>query len=201
MGGSQKLFFTAVLSPLALGCAIVTAYWLSILWRGAWKYRELMLPVFVLAAVTSPLVVVIAVIHSGRHGMRAVVMWTAVLMAGCAAVAGGVFFAVLDNCRLSCGTRIRAVFQSPSGRQKAIWAVETCHSAARYCPAISHVLVGSVKDSAAKNALSIEADDEVTLHWESDNVLRIDAPGPARVLSHTDTVGAVRIVYRPVGFL
>ena len=199
-----KFISVALLSGLALGSATLTAYWLSILARGAWKYPELLLPICVVGLVAFLILGVIASICIQGRDKLAVLRFAAVLTAVCVMAASGVFFGVLDNCRLSCGTRIKVESKSPTGHWKAIWFTEKCASVARYCPTISHVSVVREAEhsvGAVGNAFSIDTDLGVELEWKSDDLLLIRYWPLARVLRRTDGVGAVRIEYLPFAVL
>lgn len=185
MQRTGNLAWTVVLSTVALVCATLTAYWTSVWWRGAKQYHELIAPMCVSAIVAILMLLIVAALHSGRRGRWAVARLSALLMVGCAAAASGVFFAVLDNCRLSCGTRLRAESRSPNGRTNAMLLLQSCSSVARYCPTISHVSVvgGSTSSSRiTQTVFSLGADGGVELQWKAEDQLLIRYWPLARVL-------------------
>lgn len=204
MGRTRKLICTALLLGLAIGCATLSGYLLSILWLGEWKYRELIALISgtAIAAVLSAAAA--AVIHKGRRNWRAVSWLTAMIIAGCGVAATGLFFGVLANCDLSCGTRIEAESMNPTGQWRAVLFSRNCISVARYCHPIANVSIvseGRTPIENGGNAFRVDAIGGVELVWKSDQLILIRYPDGARILRQEKTVGAVRIEYLPVGNL
>ena len=136
-----KPISVALLSILALTTATLTAYSFSILSRGEWEYRELIAPICTAGLVTLLLLGLIATVCTRGRSSRTTAGLTLLLIAACSMLTAGVFFGVLDNCRLRCGTRPKMELKSPTGRWTAVWLIESCPSTSRYCPTISHVIV------------------------------------------------------------
>ena len=127
----KKLVSTAPLSALAVGCATLTAYWTSIWWRGARGYPELIPFICVGTLASLILVLLIAVVLRKQSGNWALIRTAALLTIACVLSAAAIFVGVLDNCRLSCGTRPTAEFRSAKGNRSAILLAETCTALAR----------------------------------------------------------------------
>jgi|SRR5690242_8437795 len=204
MGRTKNLLAVALLSAAALASATLTAYWLSILARGDWKYPELILPICAAGLVALLIVGIITRICTHGRNKLAMLRLAVVLLAGCSVAASGVFFGALDNCRLSCGTHVKTQSKSPSGNWTAIYFTEKCVSVARYCPTIWHVSVVGASDHSANTmgkVFSIDNDPSVELEWKSDNLLLIRYWPAAGVLRRREGVGAVRIEFQPFPIL
>jgi hypothetical protein len=177
---------------------------LSVLSRGEWKYRELVAPTCALAAVSILSTIILAAIYWRRRGALSVVALAGVFTLVSGAVASGIFFGVLENCHLSCGTRIRARLQSPNGHATATWSVESCTSTTRACPPISLISVSEHFDhtsEAEQNVFSINTDDGVEMQWQSDYSLLIRYWPLARALDRKERIGNVRIQYQEIPVL
>jgi hypothetical protein len=147
------------------------------------------------------LLFIIAAVHEKQRGKWAIVRLSALLSAACLVAGTGIFFAVLDNCRLSCGTKLRAESSSPSRRNRAILLSEACTSFARYCPATAHVsVVSEAADSARveRTVFSLDAYEGVEFQWLSEDHLLIRYWALARILRRENRAGAVRIEYLPI---
>ena len=188
---------------MALVCATLTAYWTSIWWRGSKQYHEFIAPMCVSAIVAILVLLGVAALHRGRRGRWGFAGLSALLIIACAGAASGVFFEVLDNCRLSCETRLRAESRSPNGRTNARLLLESCSSVARYCPPISHVSVVSESTGSAitQTVFSLDADGGVEFQWKAEDQLLIRYWPWARVLRREGQVGSVRIEYLPIPVL
>jgi hypothetical protein len=201
MRWERKHIYTLLFLAFAIGCATLTGYLLSILWLGEWKYRELIAPIWVTTIAVIASAAVVAVINQKQRNLFAIAGLTAVIVAGCVVVATSLFFGILANCNLSCGTRIEAESRSPTGLWRAVRFSTNCTSIARYCRPIAHVSIvseGQAPRGNTGNAFSIDATDGVELLWKSDQLLLIRYPLGSRVLRQEKAVGAVRVEYLPV---
>ena len=147
-------------------------------------------------------IIAVAVIARGRNNSRGVLALTVLLIIGWGAAVSGVFFGVLDNCSLSCGTTIRSVTKSPTGQWTAVWFTSDCVSLARYCPPVSHLSIVKRADSVMGtkgNVLSIKGD-YLQLYWESGERLRVDYSGD-RIIRKRSSFEDVQVIYRVVGTL
>lgn len=192
-----------LLAVFAAGTSLATAYSFSILARGAWKDRELVVPICAAALATILALSFISALCTGTRHLWITAGVTVALTVACGAVTTGLFFGVLENCHLSCGTKTKAISRSPSGRWSAIWRTEDCVSATRYCPTISRVFVVPQPEQrrVSEIAFSIETDSGVELEWKSDRRLLIRYWPLSRILKRTNTVGTVRIEYQPIPIL
>jgi hypothetical protein len=100
----MKTLSTAIMSALALACATLAAYCSSILWRGAWVYRVFLAPI---SGATMAAILLLAIVAFIRRCL------TTALTVGCGLGAAAIFFAVLDNCRLSCEPTIESRMEEP----------------------------------------------------------------------------------------
>lgn len=124
MGRYWRSSSTVPLAIVALTCATFAVYLFSILWQGHWKYHEL-LPWLSLAAIGGIIsLVIIAFIL--RQGLAAVSRLTALLIMLCSTSAAGIFYGVLANCHLSCGSRIISEVPNRTGKVKAVWFSRKC---------------------------------------------------------------------------
>src|SRR5262249_24252441 len=116
----NKIVGTALLSALGLMCSTLTVYSISIWWRGGRGRLEVLVPG--LAGLVASLLVIgyIAVSLRQERGSWAVIRAGALLTLGCILGGSALFFGVLDNCRLRCGSRIRATSSSPGEHNKAV---------------------------------------------------------------------------------
>jgi hypothetical protein len=139
-----------------------------------------------------------SILYRRPSGAGAVIRTALLLTAGCGAVASGLFFALLANCRLHCTSKIVSESKSPDGLRTAVWSEESCTSAAVYCPPISHVavLVGG-RDHA--EVLSVRGADGLQLNWQGQDRLIISF-SRGTVLHQQDRVGPVRLQVLRVGF-
>ena len=181
----------------------MAAYRLSVLWRGQWKYRELIAPTCASALAAGLLFAVIAVVQKGRRNIGAIVRLTLLSTAICGVVATGAFFALLDNCSLSCGQMIKSQSDSPSGRWRAVLYSTNCVSVARYCPSVSHIsVVSNTQTALDKGDVFTGPDLAVDMEWKSDQVLLIRGYWKNdRVARQVHSIGPVRIEYLPIGLL
>jgi hypothetical protein len=192
-----KLASIALLSVLALGCATLAGYLVSILWAGRWAYPELVAPICGSVVAATIALGVIAFLYMRHRGIAAVVRLTALLTLGCFTVSAGLFFVVLANCSLSCGNKIVAESPSPNGRWKAVSFSRNCVATAGYCPTVSNVSVFAASEGLPEgegNVFSIDAHDGIDLEWKSADVLLVRYY-PARVLRQETWVGDVRVEY------
>jgi hypothetical protein len=194
----------AYLSLFALAVVIgsIAAYLLSILWRGDWKYSEMIAPIILAAVATLALLAIVAVIATRRGRTRNAAMLISGLVLVCGAVVACVFFGVLDNCRLSCGPVFDAVVKSPTGQWTAIRFSTKCTAIARYCPAMANVSIVNESERLVGTegiVFRTSPDTYTELSWKSDDVLLIRyGPGP-RILRHEHAIGRVKIEYLPTG--
>lgn len=200
MGRYWRSSSTVPLAIVALTCATFAVYLFSILWQGHWKYHEL-LPWLSLAAIGGIIsLVIIAFIL--RQGLAAVSRLTALLIMLCSTSAAGIFYGVLANCHLSCGSRIISEVPNRTGKVKAVWFSRKCVAMAKYCPSLSYVSIIK-RDETLPNTegetLTIDVYDGLRLEWKSDDRLVVWYPGPARVLRHQAVADGIHFEYRPVG--
>ena len=196
MSGKGQPIYALLLLGFAVGCATLTGHLLSILWLGDWKYRELIAPICTSAIAVVASSAGAAVFYKGGGKLRAIAGHTAVIVAGCCIAAMGLFFGILANCNLSCGTRIEAETKSPTGQWRAVRFSRNCVSVARYCRPILHVSIVSEGQSPGGNtgnAFSVDTFDGVDLVWKSDWLVLIRYPAGSQVLRHEDLVVILRI--------
>jgi hypothetical protein len=202
MRDAWKVTSTVLLSVLALGCATVAAYSLSILWDGHWIYGELAAPICGLMVVTVLALGVVALINRRHRGKGAVARLAAFLAVGCFTAAGVLFFGLLMNCSLSCRSKIVAESRSPDGRWKAISFSRNCVAIAGYCPAVSHVSILPATErlpGGDGNVFTVVGEGGIILQWKSDNVLSVQYYGP--ILRQQKHVRGVRVDYLPTGMM
>jgi hypothetical protein len=195
-----RVILATVLSTFAVGCMTLAAYLYSIEW-GALKHPELMAAVCGSAAAAVLAIGGAAFIISRRLGIGAVVRSCVLLTAGCCAVTATLFLSLLANCRLSCGNRVVAESKSPDGEWTAIWLLESCAAAARYCPPISHIVLlrdGERLPGGEGEAFSVRSADGVGLEWKSNDRLVISYAAWTKVLRKRSRVGIVRLEYLPI---
>jgi hypothetical protein len=198
----RGVFITLLVMATLSGCA--GAYILSVLWRGGWRYHELIAPVIGTSLATLAFLLAAAIILRGQQGARSVIAFTAVLGLRCGLVVLGVFFGLLENCHFSCGETVRQEVISPTGRWKAVWLSTDCASVTRVCARVSHVSIVDAHNATLggeANALVITPGDGLRLQWEADDELQIDYWGFDRVLRRRVRVGDVKIVIRPIGLM
>ncbi len=198
MQSATKFVCTALLSGLAVACATLTAYMTSIWWRGAREYPELTAPICGGAVASFVAIVLLATLHRRQRGRWAVIKVSLLLTAACFFAASVVFFTVLDNCRLSCGTKLRAESSSPKGNYRAMLVSETCAAPARYCPPIWHARVAGAIE---QTVLSIDNGGGLELHWLAEDRLQIRYSPLAQILRQEERVGALHISYISFGIL
>ena len=120
----------------------------------------------------------------------------------------------VTGCGPSYANKITVEATSPNGHWKAIAFVRHCTLKTRGCLNINYVSIldaSQVLPNTKGNALSIDnggrlavnstGEIELRLEWKRDDLLIVWYPGPARILSQQNALGAVHIVYQPVGFL
>lgn len=200
----SKLVVCIGLCLLSVAGGSFGSYLLSVLWRGDWKYREIILPLSVTVLGVIAVLMTIAFIARGRHNARGVIALTMVLIPSCGLIVSGIFFGVLDNCHLSCGTNVRFESKSPTSEWKAVWFSRDCVSAARYCPPISHVSIVKQSDSdigSEGNAFSIAGHGGLELRWDANDRIRIEYWAGDRVLRKQSNVRSIQVVYRPIGMM
>lgn len=202
MRDARIIASTALLSVLALVCATVAGYSLSILWAGHWAYPELAAPICGLLVASVLALGIIAFMNRRHRGTGAVVRLAALLTVGCFTIAGGLFFGLLRNCSLSCGNKTVAELRSPGGRWKAVSFSKNCVAIVRDCPQVSHVSIVAASEELPGgdgNVFSVVGEGGIILQWKSDTVLSVQYHGV--VLRQQKRVRDVRVEYLPVGFM
>ncbi len=199
-----RIVLTVALAVFAVGCATLAELLCSILWRGEWKYSELVAPICGAAVAGALALTGTAFMLRGRSGIGAVIRSGALLTLACVAVSACLFFSLLENCGLSCGNRVIDESRSPSGQWTAVLSMESCTATARYCPPISHVVLLNHREDLPRRqaqAFSLTDGGGLRLEWKSDNLLLISYPAWSKVLVKRDRVGSVRLEYRPIGWM
>jgi len=197
------LLLTLLLAVAALGCGVLAAYSLSILRWGEWKYPELYAPISGAAILGLLALFGMGLINRRERGTGAVIRFTVLATAVCCVTTVGLSLALLSNCTLSCGNKVLAQNQSPSGRYKAVSFARNCVAATGYCPSVSSVSVlGATETLPAGegNVFTLMAGDGVELEWKSDTVLLVRYSA-GRFLRRQERVGHILIEYQSVGWM
>ena len=142
--------------------------------------------------------------HARGSRGRSIVHLTFLLIAGFAAVAVTVYFAVLTNCGLFCKNSVISEVRSPNGRSKAIRFSRKCTPPEAYCPSVTYVSIwpSSARLPAGTVAgLAIVGDEGITVQWKSRELLVVSYPAVDRILRRPNRIGDVRIQYLPIGFM
>ncbi len=103
-----RVVLVAALSIVALGFAILTAYLLSTLLLGEWKYTELFLPTATALLASLFAAIGASFVLRRQAGVASIVRTAALLIAACGTLAGGIYFGLLANCGLSCGETVES---------------------------------------------------------------------------------------------
>lgn len=190
-------------SAIALGAATAAGYVLSVLQEGGWKYTDLIAPICGLAVIVALAAGLAAYISRRNRGVRAIVRMAGLLTLGYCAAAAGLYFAVLSNCRFSCGNKVLAEARSPDGRWKAVTFSKNCVAMLQVCPPLSQISVlpvsRGVPDGEGNVFSGIVDDRALEVRWTSPSELRVRYSG--RVLLKREQADEVRVKFQEIGWM
>ena len=112
--------------------------------------------------------------------------WTLAILIATALIAG---------CAPLCENEVSAAVRSPSGKVKAVVFNRNCGATVGFNTQVSILSADAALPDDPGNALIVDDDVPLALHWESDHSLRIAGTLSSRVFKQEKVVAGVRITY------
>jgi hypothetical protein len=103
--------------------------------------------------------------------------------------------ALLGGCGAFCENEVSQTLPSPSGAMKAVVFHRACGATVGFNTQISIVPSNQRLPDDSGNAMIIDSDVPLTVHWNSDSVLRVSGVTNAQVFKQETSVRGVSIVY------
>jgi hypothetical protein len=201
----KPIALSSFLLAASAGSATGALYVSTIMNGGHGKYRDLVWPVIGLVTLAASCAVIAANILARAQDMPAKLRTALFCLVGSGFAAGGVFYGVLANCRLSQNAEVIGEKPSPDGSLLAVHLRTRCRALVGYCPSFSQVRITQPGQDPKKGSASVfefyEEDDYLQLDWRSNKTLRIIYSGDDKRMYRRGRFDNVDIQYLPVGRL
>jgi len=103
--------------------------------------------------------------------------------------------ALIAGCVPICENEVSATVRSPSGKMKAVVFNRGCGATVGLNTQVSVLSTGAALPNDDGNALIVDEDVPLALHWESDDSLQIAGTRSPRVFKQEHVVAGIRISY------
>jgi hypothetical protein len=129
----------------------------------------------------------------------------ALCMVGSGLAAGGVFYGLMANCRLSQTVKIIEQKSSPDGSYVAVHLENGCEAFVGYCPSAYQVRLIRDGENPTNGGTVLfeypEGTDDATVVWLSNQTLQVSCSSQNRLRLHDKQIGSVRVRFVTIGIL